>query len=665
MLTLQTINQQPRFLFYDRKTKKPHRVVSIDGDDVELEAYVRRDTDVLLTFEEALPLENEQYGIGINLGDGLVGIDFDDCVVSGRIKPEVLNWIERFGTYAERSPSGRGIHIMIRSNIDTNQYQNKTQVDGIRYEQYSRDRYFTYTRDPYHEADIRDDIDDVLEEFLKQNFKPKQEPKPRQHNDARLDADAVIDLLDKEPGDKFTRLFRDGDMSEYHDDHSSADQALCCKIAFYTQDPNTIEEVFGRSALVRDKWTDRQNYRDMTIQKALDTVGDNVYTPPGKKVRSRVGAGPNKPAPTPTPDDDIETLLELDKKFFTPRPDNQPPVKLDAITFNDVSFAKPGHVSVIKGLLKAGKSNVCGALVTAILNTPDDDDDVDIDTLGFRVNQGIVKNVLYLDVEQDHEDVWTLYHGVYKRWKSEPIDYDGVQFKGTRGFTVEERKQYLELVCRYGLGGVKFDVIVIDTVRGFLYNFNDVAESAELLNFLERLTVQYGVAIVATIHKNPSQSSGGKSMGHIGTMLEQQAYCVLDVSRSTVKDQVHELQVQYARRGRAGDDTAVYFEWTTEPDGTGLFKQTERPTKEAKHNGKLSMYAAEVLTEPISYGDFQHALVQAGHYTTNRGAQMAIRAMKDNGIVVKEPGRQGKYRLWDPTVDAVVDMEQYDDDNTV
>ena len=48
------------------------------------------------------------HGIGIVLnGDGLAGVDFDDCIGDdGTINEDVRCWIDRFGTYAERSPSG-------------------------------------------------------------------------------------------------------------------------------------------------------------------------------------------------------------------------------------------------------------------------------------------------------------------------------------------------------------------------------------------------------------------------------------------------------------------------------------------------------------------------------------------------------------------------------
>jgi len=66
------------------------------------------------------------------------------------------------------------------------------------------------------------------------------------------------------------RLFDDGDTSEYGNDDSAADQALVNMLAFYTgPDPERIDRLFRMSALVRDKWYEREDYRNRTIEKAL------------------------------------------------------------------------------------------------------------------------------------------------------------------------------------------------------------------------------------------------------------------------------------------------------------------------------------------------------------------------------------------------------------
>lgn len=60
-------------------------------------------------------------GVGISLqgGEGLVAIDFDDCLESGVIKSEELkNLIASLGSYTERSPSGNGLRVFMDFRSD-------------------------------------------------------------------------------------------------------------------------------------------------------------------------------------------------------------------------------------------------------------------------------------------------------------------------------------------------------------------------------------------------------------------------------------------------------------------------------------------------------------------------------------------------------------------
>ena len=54
-------------------------------------------------------------GVGFVLTDSpYMGIDIDDCMDGGRMERKALAVVARFGSYAELSPSGRGLHIIGR-----------------------------------------------------------------------------------------------------------------------------------------------------------------------------------------------------------------------------------------------------------------------------------------------------------------------------------------------------------------------------------------------------------------------------------------------------------------------------------------------------------------------------------------------------------------------
>ena len=58
-------------------------------------------------------------------------------------------------------------------------------------------------------------------------------------------------------GDRFGRLWQ-GDTSDYGNDHSRADLALCRILSFWCRgDAERVDRLFRRSGLMRDKWDRR------------------------------------------------------------------------------------------------------------------------------------------------------------------------------------------------------------------------------------------------------------------------------------------------------------------------------------------------------------------------------------------------------------------------
>ena len=130
---------------------KPGRVwVCHDRDKVPTVATERdrraKSTDpaTWCSFEEALDayLAGWHAGIGrvIVWGEGLVGVDLDHCrdATTGAINPRAREILERLDSYSEVSPSGTGVKVWLRANLDKARIKPGLEV-------YPRGRYFTTT----------------------------------------------------------------------------------------------------------------------------------------------------------------------------------------------------------------------------------------------------------------------------------------------------------------------------------------------------------------------------------------------------------------------------------------------------------------------------------------------------------------------------------------
>ena len=74
------------------------------------------DPSTWMSYEEAVAQSQRTgySGVGIMLHKelGIMGIDFDHCIVDGVLDPEVEGWVAKLNTYTELSFSGEGLHAL-------------------------------------------------------------------------------------------------------------------------------------------------------------------------------------------------------------------------------------------------------------------------------------------------------------------------------------------------------------------------------------------------------------------------------------------------------------------------------------------------------------------------------------------------------------------------
>ncbi|MCD8245273.1 MAG: DUF3987 domain-containing protein [Parabacteroides sp.] len=126
---------------------------------------------------------------------------------------------------------------------------------------------------------------------------------------------------------KFNALYNDGDLSHFNNDHSSADMALACILAFWCRnDPSQMDRIFRSSGLMRGKWDamrGEETYGAMTIRKAVESTTE-VYQ--GQRQDSGLedyerGHIPFPPSPVPVdafPSPIVALLKEAAEAFTMP-----------------------------------------------------------------------------------------------------------------------------------------------------------------------------------------------------------------------------------------------------------------------------------------------------------------------------------------------------------
>jgi primase-polymerase (primpol)-like protein len=202
--------------------------------------------------------------------DSYLGVDLDDCLENGQLTEGARNILNGLNSYSERSQSRQGVHVIVKGAKLGDRCKSK-RIPGMKeLEMYDHGRFFVMTGD--HFGNMPECIYERQEQVNKLYcFAFPPEPLNKESNaDTVHDAsvvltdDLIIELLaNARNGEKFKRIYYGGNMADYGNDWSRADQALINMIAFYTQDEEQStessgkERSYGRSG-VRERDTERR-----------------------------------------------------------------------------------------------------------------------------------------------------------------------------------------------------------------------------------------------------------------------------------------------------------------------------------------------------------------------------------------------------------------------
>lgn len=242
------------------------------------------------TYEQA-KIAKEKYsfdGIGFVIPKGYFGIDIDKRDLEDTTTKDILSSFDI--TYVEKSPSGKGLHIIGNIGLDkipknsdgtklNEKYYQKNPHNKIEcYIGGLTNRFFTYTENVIVDRAINDCTEQLLS-FLDKYM--QKEIKELSTEDVDITADTCLDIIniikESKQAEKFNKLFFEGDISDYGEDDSSADLALCDILTFYcSNDFELIDALFSKSKLYREKW-DRTDYKYNTIMKAIKQCNGKFY----------------------------------------------------------------------------------------------------------------------------------------------------------------------------------------------------------------------------------------------------------------------------------------------------------------------------------------------------------------------------------------------------
>jgi hypothetical protein len=263
--------------------------------------------------------QHEGVGIGFVLceNDPYVGLDLDSCLNGSGLHPDAEQIVREINSYAEYSPSGKGVRILVRATKPGSRCEVPKMPWGDEIGIFDHNRYLTLTGNrlegmPEEILDRHEELAALYERLFP--IKPKSQPASN-GSLAPGDQELLERAFKAGNGAKFQKLYG-GDWSGYPS-QSEADFALCNLLAFWTgPDVGRIDALFRGSGLMRPKW-DRVGER--TIREVLEGRTEFYDWPKAKGSKTKASTNGSAPSPPPQPPPEVDglELLENLRGFIT------------------------------------------------------------------------------------------------------------------------------------------------------------------------------------------------------------------------------------------------------------------------------------------------------------------------------------------------------------
>jgi len=517
----QTLKQLHRWILWrletrdGAQTKVPYRTDGLRASPTNPNDW----TDFETACRAFDPAKYSGLGFVLTKEDNIVCIDLDHCIGDdGKICDEAIHIVKILNSWTEVSQSGRGLHIFVRGTKPTDKCR-ATPREFKSLEVYDSDRYIALTGNhlpgtPLEIMERQGNLNALLALYF-----PKQESTPPQagfafkpHHDLERSDEEIIALCRKaENAEKFVALFDHGDTSRYAGDESRADEALACLLAFYTRDAAQIERLMNASALARrEKWREREGYRRLTIQKALDYTREHYD--PNHNAMTRNEAANAKPIDQSMPNllekHPLQTLTPQAQAHHAPPVASPPqPQKLPGLITRTASerlnsakskppvtplfdaFWLKGELAFLFGSANVGKSILAVQIADAIAKG--------VKIQNFDGPQTPMK-VGYFDFELSDSQFLKRYSdekgNVYQFSDNLLISEIDPEISIPKG------QDYILALIEQTIIEHRLEVVVIDNLTALLFNITEGKDVLEFMDKLRSLKKRHKISMLVIAH---------------------------------------------------------------------------------------------------------------------------------------------------------------------
>ena len=323
--------------------------------------------------------------------------------------------------------------------------------------------------------------------------------------------------------------------------------------------------------------------------------------------------------------------------------DDYPDTKM-ILTYKGIGFGAIGGIQFITGHQKNGKTFLMAQLMAAILSKDGERTKEYIPELEFNEelrNEFPNPTVLYIDTEQEKENTAKVARRVHWLcgWPlNEPNDRFHVVW-----LRAEDSNEGRWAKVRAAINKYKPLAVFVDGIRDVLGDFNDLKESASLIDQCMSMSTYLHCTFWSVLHENPGSD---KMRGHLGTEAANKASDVIRVTKKKTGSGVTFEVEQVAARGR--DIESWQFVVTDDAGRLGVPKITNSGmVLQAEPSGNVSNVDWEELVmqcntilgdaKSLSKNKLEKGLKAACKFGTTKIRNFINKAI-EVGVLFERPG---------------------------
>jgi hypothetical protein len=236
----------------------------------------------------------------------------------------------------------------------------------------------------------------------------------------------------------------------------------------------------------------------------------------------------------------------VDVTYIPPKPPAILSIKqINPLTYQEtfMPIFNKGDLSLISGMQKSRKTFFCSAIISAMIKGSYSD-------ILFSENKC---DVAYIDTEQSDYHAGKTANRIYRSCNKK-FDYLKL-----RNLNQEQRKDTIE---DYIINSPNTGFIILDGLVDLLYDFNNLKECQNTMQWLMKLSNETSTHICSVLHTNYGEDK--KPRGHIGTIATQKVETHLYIEKKQTNGQ--SISVIYPKDTRDKDFTPIALEI----DGLGV-----------------------------------------------------------------------------------------------